>query len=132
MNCTQPLLIHVDGTGSCSVPGCLDGGTLTDAVLRHRYVVNCRSALGTGCQVCHRTGSDDDGPTPASAPLGRATASMCAGVATVHVDGSFECSSVTCATKLSRGGWLALHAHVQACRDLADDCALCTVSDDHR
>ena len=57
MFCTQPLLIHADGTGSCSVPGCLDQDTLTEAVRRHRFVVNCRSVLGARCTMCNRTAS---------------------------------------------------------------------------
>ena len=51
MDCPQPLLIHADGTGSCSLPGCLDHDTLTEAVLRHRHVVNCHAVLGDRCAV---------------------------------------------------------------------------------
>jgi hypothetical protein len=131
MSCTQPLLIHVDGTGSCAVPGCLDPDTLTDAVLRHRYVVNCRAVLGPRCEVCHPARSDDGESRPPSDPAGRDTNPLCPGVAIVHADLSLECSVPGCGTEPLRGTWLAKHADVRSCSDLSATCPLCSLSDDH-
>jgi hypothetical protein len=113
MSCAQPLLIHANGTGSCSMPGCLDQDTLMEAVRRHRYVVNCRSVLGTRCAVCHGSGTDDAG--------------MCPGLATVHADLSVECSVSDCEANRSRDGWLARHGDVRSCADIHGGCALCSV-----
>jgi hypothetical protein len=112
MSCTQPLLIHANGTGSCSRPGCLDQGTLVEAVRRHRSVVNCRSVLGTRCAVCHGVGTDDD--------------TMCPGLATVHADLSLECSVPGCESDRSRDGWLARHGDVRSCGDIHGGCPLCS------
>ena len=99
-----------------------------EAVNRHRYVVNCRTALGNRCAVCHR-GTDDDGAT---APPEGGTGAMCPGVAVVHADLSFECSEPGCATTASRDGWLARHGDVQSCSEIHGGCALCSAADDHR
>jgi hypothetical protein len=129
MTCVQPLLIHADGTGSCSVPGCLDQDTLTEAVLRHRYVVNCQAVLGDRCTLCHRQ-SRGSGATGPAGPASRGTDVMCPGVALVHADLSLECSAPDCATNASRGVWLARHADLQSCADLTAACPLCAVSGD--
>jgi hypothetical protein len=112
MSCTQPLLIHANGTGSCSRPGCLDQGTLLEAVRRHRYVVNCRSVLGPRCAVCHGAGDE----------------TMCPGQATVHADLSFECSVPGCDMNQSRDGWLARHGDVRSCEDIPGGCSVCSTT----
>ena len=129
--CTQPLLIHVDGSGSCSVPGCLDHDTVTEAVLRHRYVVNCRGVLGLRCEVCHPVGANDREVKPPSDPAGQDTDPLCPGFAIVHADLSLECSMPGCGTEPLRGAWLAKHADVRSCSDLPTACPLCSLSDDH-
>ena len=131
MTCTQPLLIHVDGTGSCGVPGCLEHDTLTEAVLRHRYVVSCRAALGPRCEVCHPAGANElEGVLPSD--LGLTDAGLrCPGNAIVHVDLSLECSVPGCNTGSSRGAWLAKHADVRSCIHLGTPCPLCVLSGDH-
>jgi hypothetical protein len=100
-----------------------------EAVRRHRYVVNCRTVLGTRCAVCHGAGVDDAKTTPSShAPPD----SLCPGVAIVHADLSLECSVPDCETNPSRDGWLARHGDVRSCNDVHDGCPLCSIPDDHR
>jgi hypothetical protein len=132
MSCPQPLLIHADGTGSCSLPGCLGQGTLMEAVRRHRYVVNCRTVLGTRCAVCHGAGGDDADVTASSATKGADTPAMCPGIAVVHADLSLECSEPDCATTPARDGWLAEHSDVRSCTDLHGGCPRCPVASESR
>jgi hypothetical protein len=131
MTCTQPLLIHADGTGTCAVPGCLDRDTLAEAVRRHRYVVNCQAVLGTRCAVCHGLGSFGREAKPPADVVPTTDTSMCPGVAVVHVDLSLECSEPGCQTNApSRSAWLARHADVRSCSNLPTPCPLCAMSDD--
>lgn len=127
MSCTQPLLIHANGTGSCSRPGCLDQDTLIEAVRRHRYVVNCRSVLGTRCAVCHGAGTDDGG-AKAGSGVGPDDDTMCPGPATVHADLTVGCSVPGCEANRSREGWLARHSDVRSCADIHGGCPLCSVT----
>jgi len=129
MACTQPLLIHSDGSGSCSVPGCLDHDTLTEAVLRHRFVVNCQAVLGTRCTVCRRTEIHRIEANRSADLREGETDSMCPGFAIVHADLSLECSQPNCEMIPSGGAWLAKHADVQSCSDLDEACLLCAIAD---
>lgn len=129
MACTQPLLIHSDGSGSCSVPGRLDHDTLTEAVLRHRVVVNCQAVLGTRCTVCHRAETDRIQPSSSGDLREGETIPMRPGLAVVHADLSLECSQPNCEMIPSRGAWLARHADVRSCGDLDEACVVCSISD---
>ncbi len=111
------------------MPGCLDHGTLMEAVRRHRYVVNCRTVLGTRCAVCHGASVDDTELRPPSDAAG--PDSLCPGVAIVHADLSLECSVPGCETNPSRDRWLARHADVRSCSDVLGGCPLCSMSEDH-
>jgi len=119
MACSQPLLIHSDGTGTCTVPGCL-ATTLADAVLRHRMVVNCGAVLGRRCTVCHRPG-----PAGVPAPDTPGDRRLCEGSALVHVDLGVECSLPSCETDADRGSWLARHADIRSCSSLPEGCGVC-------
>lgn len=133
MTCTQPLLIHADGTASCAVPGCLARDTLTEAVRRHRYVVNCQAVLGTRCEVCHRSEAGGLEARPSAEDVPNRTDSMCPGTVIVHVDLTVECSVPGCrVSPSSRGAWLAKHADIRSCSDLREACPQCTVGTDHR
>jgi len=127
MTCTQPLLVHADGTGTCAVAGCVGHEALTESVQRHRHVVNCRTVLGANCPVCHtrRPGSDDadwsDDPFPST------TRAVCSGTVIVHVDLSLVCSTPGCGpTASARGAWLAAHDDIRSCGSLDTLCERCT------
>jgi hypothetical protein len=126
MSCTEPLVVHRDGSGSCGVPGCVDGNDLVEAVRRHRQVVNCRAALGEGCPVCSSKG-DRSGESGGS--RAQARRSLCFGEALVHVDLSLECSVGGCRRDESRNDWLARHADVRYCIDQRGGCSLCSTGD---
>lgn len=119
MVCSQPLLIHRDGTGTCAAPGCLHS-TLAEAVVRHRTVVNCQAVLGRRCAVCHRPARG----ALAGMASGRAV-ELCPGSALVHADLGLECSEGACVTTAERGSWLARHADVRSCSSLAGGCPTC-------
>ena len=130
MTCIQPLIIHADGTGSCYRPRVLDRDTLSEAVGRHRTVVNCLAVLGPQCPVC--TTSRTDEPTqPHDRPAG-GTRNRCA----VAPPSS---TSISAWSVLSRGAspdpgprraWLGQHVRIRPCSALADPCPLCSVGVD--
>jgi hypothetical protein len=108
MVCPQALIVHADGSGSCAVVGCLDHDTLIEAVTRHRSVVNCRAALGSGCAVCHRSPTVGGENRPTAGGDG-----MCVGVAVVSADGTMTCAVLGCVPGAWPGGWLARHADIR-------------------
>jgi hypothetical protein len=118
MPCTQPLLIHQDGRATCSIARCLDGHSVAEAVREHRHVVNCRSALGTKCPVCHPMRTS----RPKAGACARDTASDCLGVVIVHADLSVECSKPDCPMDPSRAAWSAKHRDIRSCGFLPDSC----------
>ena len=124
--CSQPLLIHDNGTATCFVPGCLKGHTLGEAVRRHPFVANCRGLLGSLCSVCHGSATD---PTPGG-PAG-AIEPTCPGGAIVHADLSVGCSEPDCRPDASQDIWFAKHRDIRSCVDLPSGCPLCAVPDDH-
>jgi len=131
MPCTEPLLIHTNGSATCAVPGCLDRLTLEEAVGQHRQVVNCRAALGARCPLCHPRARRDLVATTAVVGERAQPDAMCPGAVVIHADLSFECSEPDCPTGLSRGVWLAHHAVFLSCSrpGYRSDCPLCSASD---
>jgi hypothetical protein len=129
--CSEPLLIHADGTATCAVPGCLDHLSLEESVGHHAHVVNCRAVLGTRCLICHHESLGDAHTTPAASSTEGEADTMCPGAVLVHADLSFECSEPNCPMGLSRGEWLAHHLTFLPCSrpGFPNKCPLCSSSD---
>jgi hypothetical protein len=47
-HCEGVVIVHFDGTRTCSLDGCLTEGSLRD----HSTFASCREAVGTGCPRC--------------------------------------------------------------------------------